>query len=111
VVAPCDAVDDLAYRSISSDDDDQLRSRFDGVARERGQISTCTREEGVAVQARRRRTMCDLGPPAPGRTVRRRWVDEKDRLGQWSVTLPAALGGGWRAITLRDPASSVGLGQ
>src|SRR5205807_237962 len=83
--SPRDAVDDLVHRAVAADDDEQLRTIVRRARGELGELSRRAREKRVPGQAGGGRAMCDLGPSASRRAVRRRRVDEEDGF-QWSLS-------------------------
>jgi hypothetical protein len=66
--------------AVAADYDEELRAFVDGPARELGQVAGRVGEERVARQALPGGDVGDLRPALARRAVRRRRVDEEDRL-------------------------------
>jgi hypothetical protein len=67
-------------RAVAADDYEQLRTVVDRPARELGQVTRRLREERVADEAFAGRDVSDLRPPLARRPVRRRGIDQEDRV-------------------------------
>jgi hypothetical protein len=65
---------------VAADDDEQPGPVVGSLAREVAELSRPLREDRLAVQTRRMCRARDLGPALPRLPVRRRRVDEEDRL-------------------------------
>jgi hypothetical protein len=65
---------------VAADDDEQARALVDRLPREVAELSRALREDRLASEPRGVRRAGELGPALPRLPVRRRRVDEEDRL-------------------------------